>query len=293
MKKLKRINHKNYEKQKKISKIICLLILVGIFFILPEHSSYATAGQTGITDERTILDPSGTAQTPDDLRQLNVANQFTVTYDDGDGQLAGPLRILITLTLISLAPFLLITMSSFVRIVIVLHFTRAALNTQSAPPNQVLMTIALFLTFFIMQPVLTQVYQDAIVPFEAGELNQEEAFDTAMGPIREFMFRHTMRKDVNLFMNISNIEWDGAMNDIPNSVLIPSFIVSELRTAFMIGFMIYIPFIVVDMVIASTLMSMGMMMLPPTVISMPFKILLFVMADGWYLIIGSLVRTFY
>jgi flagellar biosynthetic protein FliP len=270
-------------------KLLCLLILVGILVVAPNIAAFAI----GETEERTFNNPSGTAETADDLRELNVANQFTITYDDGSGQLAGPLRILITLTLISLAPFLLITMTSFVRIVIVLHFTRAALNTQAAPPNQVLLALALFLTFFIMQPVLTQINEQAIIPFEAGEIEQEEALEIAMGPLREFMYLHTQTRDVGLFMRISNEEWNGQLATIPSSVLIPSFIVSELRTAFIIGFIIYIPFIVIDMVVASTLMSMGMMMLPPTTISMPFKILLFVMADGWHLIIGSVVQTFY
>lgn len=272
--------------------MICLLLLVGIFFIIPAEKSYAL-GAGDLTDERTFEDPSGSVTDPDDLRELNVANIFSITYDDGSGQLAGPLRILITLTLISLAPFLLITMTCFVRIVIVLHFTRAALNTQSAPPNQVLMALALFLTFFIMQPTLTEINERAIIPMDAGTIDQNEAFEEAMEPLRQFMYTHTMTKDVNLFLRISNIDWDGQLSSIPSSVLIPSFIIGELRTAFIIGFIIYIPFIVIDMVIASVLMSMGMMMLPPTVISMPFKILLFVMADGWHLIIGSVVQTFY
>jgi flagellar biosynthetic protein FliP len=268
--------------------------MVGIFFILPSDSAHAISDIVfGNSGERTFNNPTGTADDADDLQELNIANQFTVTYDNGNGELAGTLRILITLTLISLAPFLLITMTSFVRIVIVLHFTRAALNTQSAPPNQVLLILALFLTFFIMDPTLTAINENAIIPFEAGEIDQNEALEEAMIPIREFMSKHTMMKDVNLFIQISNIEWDGGPTTIPSSVLIPSFIISELRTAFIIGFVIYIPFIVIDMVIASTLMSMGMMMLPPTVISMPFKILLFVMADGWHLIIGSVVKTFY
>jgi flagellar biosynthetic protein FliP len=256
---------------------------------MPGDSAYAVT-----TTDQTFNNPTGTAEDAGDLNELNIANQFTVSlFDDGNGELAGTLRILITLTLISLAPFLLITMTSFVRIVIVLHFTRAALNTQSAPPNQILLTLALFLTFFIMQPVIDQINETAIIPFEAGEISQEEAFEAGMLPIRNFMFAHTQGKDANLFMNISGAEWDGTLASIPSSVLIPSFIISELRMAFMMGFMIYIPFIVIDMVIASTLMSMGMMMLPPTVISMPFKILLFVMADGWHLIIGSVVKTFY
>ena len=175
-----------------------------------------------------------------------------------------------------------------------MHFTRSALNTQTAPPNQILIGLSLILTFFIMEPTITTVYEEAVVPFEEGQIDQEEAFERGMEPLREFMYRQTQVKDVELFMDIAGQEWDGtSLEDIPNSVLVPSFMVSELRTAFWIGFMIYIPFIVIDMVVASTLMSMGMMMLPPTTISMPFKILLFVLADGWSLVIGNLVKTFY
>ncbi len=214
-------------------------------------------------------------------------------YNDGNGQLNGSLRILITLTLIALAPILIIMLTSFTRIIIVLHFTRAALNTQTAPPNQVLIGLALFLTFFIMQPTFQAVYDNAVIPFEAGEMNQQEALEEGLKPFRQFMYGQTQERDVRLFLEISDTEWAGDLDSIPTRVLIPSFIVSELRKAFIIGFYIYIPFIVIDMVVASTLMSMGMMMLPPTTISLPFKILLFVLADGWNLIIGSLVKTFY
>ena len=153
--------------------------------------------------------------------------------------------------------------------------------------------MALILTFFIMEPTITQINEQAIQPFEAGELTQEEAFEAGIQPLREFMYPQTQVKDVQLFMDIAGMEWDGKNDSIPLSVLLPSFMLSELRIAFWIGFMIYIPFIVIDMVVASTLMSMGMMMLPPTTISMPFKILLFVIADGWSLVIGNLVQTFY
>ena len=249
---------------------------------------------TGDTVERTNIDEPGTSESAEDLQELNIANTVTVTYNDGNGTLNGALRILLTLTLIAIAPSLIVMLTSFTRIIIVLHFTRAALNTQTAPPNNVLIGLALFLTFFIMQPTISSIYTDAIVPFEAGELDQEEALRAAAVPIRQFMYPHTQERDVRLFLDISRTEWDGTnLDDIPFSVLVPSFIISELRTAFMIGFLLYIPFIVIDMVVASTLMSMGMMMLPPTTISMPFKILLFVLADGWYWVIGSLVRTFY
>lgn len=245
-------------------------------------------------ENRTTINDPGTAQTPDDLAQLNIANSLTITLDNGNGELNGTLRILLVLTAIAVLPILLVTITSFTRILIVLHFTRQALNTQSAPPNQVLIAISLFLTFFIMQPVFTQVYTEAIVPYDAGEIGFEEAYDTAIAPLRTFMFEQTQMKDIDVFMQISNTAWDGeSMEQVPTSVLIPGFIVSELRTAFIIGFIIYIPFIVIDMVVASVLMSMGMMMLPPTTISMPFKILLFVLADGWNLVIVNLVRTFY
>ncbi len=280
-------------------KIICLLFMVGILFCtcrpVSVHASGRDSNLTGTTDERTVLEQPGTAESPEDLSELNIANTVTVTYNNGNGQINGSLRILLTLTLIALAPTLIIMLTSFTRILIVLHFTRAALNTQTAPPNQVLIGLALFLTFFIMQPTLASVYQDAIIPFEAGELEQAEAFEIGMQPFRQFMYSQTQTKDVRLFMEISGTEWGegNSLDSIPNTVLIPAFIISELRTAFIIGFLIYIPFIVIDMVVASTLMSMGMMMLPPTTISMPFKILLFVLADGWNLVIGSLVKTFY
>lgn len=248
---------------------------------------------TGTDGERTNLTEPGSAKDADDLKELNIANTVTVTYDNGNGTINGALRILITLTLIALAPLLLIMMTCFTRIIIVLHFTRAAIATQTSPPNQVLLGLALFLTFFIMQPTIKEINETAIQPFDKGEIEQQEFFDKAMIPIRNFMYGQTQTKDVRLFMEIDDIEWDGELDSIPNAVLIPSFLISELRTAFIIGFLIYIPFIVIDMVVSSVLMSMGMMMLPPTTISMPFKILLFVLADGWNLIIGSLVKTFY
>ncbi|MBO4911169.1 MAG: flagellar type III secretion system pore protein FliP [Butyrivibrio sp.] len=248
---------------------------------------------TGSKAERTNVTDLGSAESPDDLKELNIANTVTVTYDNGNGSLSGSLRILITLTLISLAPTLLVMMTSFTRIIVALHFTRTAIGTQTSPPNLVMIGIALFMTLFIMQPTLTTVYNDAVIPFEEGKMDQKEFGKVAMGPFRQFMYGQTQTKDVKLFMEINKMEWDGELESIPNVVLIPSFIVSELRTAFIIGFLIYIPFIVIDMVVASVLMSMGMMMLPPTTISMPFKILLFVLADGWSLIIGNLVKSFY
>ncbi len=278
--------------------LFCVVIM-GVFFPDPVYAGIETdVNDLGITEDdddgpTTIINEPGSAETGDDLRELNVGNNLSVTYRDGEGNLSGTLRILIILTLIALAPMLLVMMTSFTRILVVLHFLRTALGTQSAPPNQVMIGLTLFLTFFIMSPVLTQINETAVKPFEAGEITQEEFVETAMDPLREFMYGQTMKKDVRLFMDIAQLEEVETIDDIPNKVLIPSFILSELRTAFIIGFLLYIPFIVIDMVVASTLMSMGMMMLPPTTISMPFKILLFVLADGWNLVIGNLVRTFY
>lgn len=288
----------NFMKMKVLNRL-CLLFLVGILCMGTEMQVQAAEithpehHLTGETDERTNIKEPGASDSPEDLKELNVANNLTVTYQNGNGEINGSLRILITLTLLALAPILLIMLTSFTRIIVVLHFTRNALNTQSAPPNQVIIGLALFLTFFIMNPVLTEIRTTALEPFDAGEITQEEALQKAMDPLRKFMYKETQTKDVEMFMEISDTEWTGSIEDIPNSVLIPSFVVSELRTAFIIGFLIYIPFIVIDMVVASALMSMGMMMLPPTTISMPFKILLFVLADGWNLVIGNLVRTFY
>ncbi len=287
---------KNFFSGKQIVKIVCLLLTVGILCLGDSKTVYAVnydSNLTGETENRTYIDEAGSAEDAEDLQELNIANTVTLTYNDGNGQLNGTLRILITLTLIALAPTLIIMMTCFTRIIIVLHFTRAALNTQTAPPNQILIGLALFLTFFIMSPTITRINTEAIVPFEAGEINQEEAFERALIPIREHMYKSTEIKDVRMFMELDGTEWDGEIESIPIQVLIPSFIISELRIAFSMGFVIYIPFIVIDMVVASTLMSMGMMMLPPTTVSMPFKILLFVLADGWNLVIGSLVKTFY
>ena len=278
--------------EKNILVIICLLFSVGILCI--NSSLTVHAAETGTTEESTMIEEPGSAEEPEDLMEANIANTVTITYNNGNGEINGALRILITLTLIAIAPILLIMLTCYTRVIIVLHFTRAALNTQTAPPNQVLIGLALFLTFFIMTPTINRINTEAIQPFDAGEITQEQAILSAVRPIREFMYEETLIKDVELFMDIAGQEWDGSsLEDIPNSVLIPSFIIGELRTAFFLGFLIYVPFIVIDMVVASTLMGMGMMMLPPTTISMPFKILLFVLADGWSLIIGNLVKTFY
>ena len=222
---------------------------------------------------------------------------LSITYNNENGSLSTPVRMLLVLTVLSLAPSILIMMTSFTRIIIVLHFVRTAIGTQTAPPNQILIGLALFLTLFIMWPTFQQINTDAIQPLDRGEITQTEFLEKAEAPIREFMIKDAkiQIRDINLFTEISGetYEDDTELSDVPFTTLVPAFILSELRKAFIMGFLIYIPFIVIDMVVASTLMSMGMMMLPPTTISMPFKILLFVLADGWALIIGQLVQTFY
>lgn len=299
-----RNRYKNYDLKQEFKKLVYALVMVLMIVAADVAVAFATSEDEAaaehildnqpVDENRTTINDPGTAETPDELSKLNIANNLTITYDSGNGELNGTLRILLILTAIAVLPILLVTITSFTRILIVLHFTRQALNTQSAPPNQVLIAISLFLTFFIMQPIFSQIYTEAIVPYDAGEIGFEEACEVAVAPMREFMFEQTQIKDIDVFMQISNTAWDGAsMEQVPTSVLIPGFIISELRTAFIIGFIIYIPFIVIDMVVASVLMSMGMMMLPPTTISMPFKILLFVLADGWNLVIVNLVRTFY
>jgi len=207
-------------------------------------------------------------------------------------ELAVTIQIFLLLTVLSLAPGLLIMTTSFTRIVVVLSFLRTALGTQQAPSNQIILALAMFLTFFIMTPVWQQINKEAYQPWKAQQINQEVAIDRAVKPVRKFMLSQTREKDLALFVTLSKLPRPKNADDIPTVTIIPAFMISELRTAFQIGFLIYIPFIVVDMVVASVLMSMGMMMLPPVMISLPFKILLFVLVDGWGLVIESLVKSF-
>ena len=208
------------------------------------------------------------------------------------GESAQTVDIVILLTLLTLLPSIVIMLTGFTRILIVLSFTRNALGMQQTPPNQVLVGLALFLTLFVMQPVFDRVYEDAYVPYTEGVITQEDFMDNAMGPAREFMLSQVVDSDLNFFINLSGQEIE-TPEDVPNAVLIPAFLTSEIKYAFWIGFVILIPFLVIDMIVASTLMAMGMMMLPPAMISLPFKVLLFVLIDGWQLVIGSLVESFY
>ncbi|GAE43665.1 flagellar biosynthesis protein FliP [Mesobacillus boroniphilus JCM 21738] len=201
-------------------------------------------------------------------------------------------KLMLLLTILSIAPGILILMTSFTRIIIVLSFVRTALATQQMPPNQVLVGLAMFLSFFIMAPTFHEVNEQALTPLFNEEINLEQAYERASIPFKEFMSAHTRQKDLELFLEYSKADTPESIQDIPLTALVPAFAISEIKTAFQIGFMIFIPFLVIDMVVASVLMSMGMMMLPPVMISLPFKILLFVMVDGWYLVVKSLLQSF-
>lgn len=270
--------HTGKSKKRLIRITIALLAVCMSIFISGIYVSAATVEDT--TERR-------------DINGVLGPLEFSLNTSEDEESLASTLQILLILTIITLAPSILIMVTSFTRIIIVLHFARSSLGTQTTPPNQVLIGLALFLTFFIMSPVFTQINEQAITPLSKGEISQEEAFEIGVKPIRTFMLEQTNVKDLRLFMDIAGMSKVDTVDEIPLTVIIPSFIISELRTAFIIGFLIYIPFIVIDMVVASTLMSMGMMMLPPTMISLPFKILLFIVVDGWNLIVGELVKTFF
>lgn len=208
------------------------------------------------------------------------------------GDVATVIQIFFLITILSLAPALLIMTTSFTRIVVVLSFLRGAMGTQQAPSNQIVIGLALFITFFIMSPVWQQVNTQAFKPYKAGEITQEQAINRAVAPVRKFMLSQVREKDLALFLSLSKMPRPRNADEIPTLTIIPAFMISELQTAFQIGFLIYIPFLVVDMVVASVLMSMGMMMLPPVMISLPFKVLLFILVDGWSLVIGSIVKSF-
>jgi len=215
-----------------------------------------------------------------------------VGTSDSPENVAVTVQIILLITLLSLAPAFLILLTSFTRIIIVLSLLRHALSTQQMPPNQVLIGLALFLTFFIMSPVFNEINNDAIKPYLNQEISQREAFEKATVPLRVFMFRQTREIDIALFIRTGNYPQPANHSEVKTVVLIPAFVISELRTAFQMGFMLFIPFLIIDMVVASVLMSMGMMMLPPIMVSLPFKILLFVLVDGWHILVQSLVMSF-
>jgi flagellar biosynthetic protein FliP len=233
----------------------------------------------------------GEAQVGGTAITISSGEEETTTTTPGQ-QFSSGLELVLLLTIVSLVPTLLLMMTSFTRIIIVLGFIRTALGVPQLPPNQVLLGLALFMTIFIMAPVWTEINEDAIQPLQAGEISQGEALDRASGPMRAFMFEQTRERDIALFMQMGQLERPQSEADVPTWVLIPAYVISELKTAFQMGFLIFIPFLVIDLIVSSTLMSMGMMMLPPVIVSLPFKILLFVMVDGWDLIVKSLVTSF-
>ncbi len=244
-----------------------IVLAVAVLLMIPANMDFAAT----------------TIQIPD----INI----TVSGGDGDVQVANSIQILILLTVLSLAPSILIMMTSFTRFIIVLGFVRRALSLQATPPNQTLIGLALFLTLFVMAPVFTDVYENAYVPLQEGTVSLEEAVDLASGPFKEFMLAQVRSKDLALFLDIAQVDEVKSNDDISMTVLIPAFILSELKLSFEIGFLIFMPFIVVDMIVASTLMALGMMMLPPVMISLPIKILLFILVDGWHLIVEKLVLS--
>ena len=235
-----------------------------------------------------VLASQGWAQDLPLLPSLKIG----VEQADNPEQVSVLLQILFLLTVLSLAPAILIMMTSFTRLAVVFSLVRHALGTQQMPPNQILIGLALLLTFFLMAPVYNQINKEALQPYLAEEISQDEALKKALEPVRKFMFKQTRKKDLTLFLGISNGERPENEDQIPTTVLVSSFVISELKTAFQIGFLIYIPFLIIDMVVASVLLSMGMMMLPPFMVSLPFKLMLFVLIDGWYLLVGSMVRSF-
>lgn len=228
------------------------------------------------------------------LPDTSMAQAISIDLgQDGDGTVTGRVvQLVVLLTVLSLAPSILIMMTSFTRIVVVLSFLRTAIGIQQTPPNTVMISLALFLTFFIMAPTLEAAYTDAIVPLMNEEIDEVQAFERGIDPFKEFMIAHVRPQDLELFMEVSRTETPESVMETPLQVLVPSFMISELRRAFEIGFMLFLPFLIIDLVTASILMSMGMMMLPPVTISLPFKIIFFVLVDGWYLISGSLIRSF-
>ena len=275
----------------KFSKLRKFLVL----FLIPLAFVVIFSG-TGAVHATTVTPDTGAEEgrvdsvTSDNNDATTLGLSLSTNSDETS--LSGTLQILLIITVISLAPSILVMVTSFTRIIIVLHFVRTAIGTQSSPPNNVLIGLSLFLTLFIMSPVIAQIKTEAYDPLVAEEITQQEALERGIQPLREFMLKQTRQDDLRLFMDIAKIEPVESVDELSITIIIPAFIISELRAAFIIGFLIYVPFIVIDMVVSSVLMSMGMMMLPPTTISMPFKILLFILADGWNLVIGQLVNSF-
>ncbi len=241
-----------------------------------------------------VLPAFAVAQTAPTAPTVPVPNiNIGLGQTNNPQQVVGALQILLLLTVLTLAPTLLVMVTSFTRIIVVLSFVRTAMGTQSTPPNQVLVGLALLLTFFVMNPVIKQINNDAVQPYVQKKISQSVALDRAAQPLRTFMFKQTREKDIQLFYSISKEPRPASQKDVPTYLLVPAFVLSELKTAFEIGFAVYIPFIIIDMVTASILLSMGMMMIPPVIISLPFKVLIFILVDGWDLIVSALFQSFH
>lgn len=258
---------------KKFKTIVSTLLLTGMTFFSPIHPA------------RIAL---GAGKNELSLPAINIS----LGGDQGTGGMAVTVQILFLLTILSLAPAIAIMVTSFTRIAVVLSILRQAMGTPQIPPGQIIVSLSIFLTFFIMAPVWTRINNDALQPMLRNEITQTMAFERAIVPVREFMLKQVKEKDLYLFVDMAKLDKPEDISDVPTYVIIPAFMLSELKTAFQIGFFLYIPFLVLDMVVASVIMSMGMLMLPPVIISLPFKIMLFVLVDGWYLVVGSLVRSF-
>ncbi|MGB0551489.1 MAG: flagellar type III secretion system pore protein FliP [Alphaproteobacteria bacterium] len=226
------------------------------------------------------------------LGESALAQSLNLDFGQGGSATARIVQLVVLLTVITLAPSILLMVTSFARIVIVLSLLRTALGTQGAPPNSVVISLALFMTFFIMQPTLEKAYDNGVAPLIDEQITEEQALERTVAPIKEFMMRHVREKDVDLFRQIAGVGPINSVEDMPIRVIVPAFMISELKRAFEIGFLLFIPFLIIDMVVASVLMSMGMMMLPPVMISLPFKLIFFVLVDGWYLVVGSLIQSF-
>ena len=275
-------------KFRKLRKFLVLFLIPLAFVVI--FSGTGAVHATTVTPDTGAEEGQVDSVTSDNNDATTLGLSLSTNSDETS--LSGTLQILLIITVISLAPSIQVMVTSFTRIIIVLHFVRTAIGTQSSPPNNVLIGLSLFLTLFIMSPVIAQIKTEAYDPLVAEEITQQEALERGIQPLREFMLKQTRQDDLRLFMDIAKIEPVESVDELSITIIIPAFIISELRAAFIIGFLIYVPFIVIDMVVSSVLMSMGMMMLPPTTISMPFKILLFILADGWNLVIGQLVNSF-
>lgn len=258
------MNRNGFSSKYKFLVCIALIVMIGAFFTLPSFAVEEI-----------------------DIPDINL----NVEFEEGGFKIADSIMIIIMITVLSVLPSILLMMTTFTRFIIVLGFIRRAIALQSTPPNQVLIGLALFMTIFIMAPVFGQIYQEAYQPLAAGEIELEVAIERGTGPIKEFMLRQVRSKDLALFLNLAGETDIGDTKDIPMRALVPAFILSELKLGFEIGFLLFLPFIVIDMVVASTLMALGMMMLPPVMISLPIKVLLFVLVDGWSLIVDKLILT--